>query len=164
MDQIPPLSEIETRMIGFLRQLRAAGETEIGEANSVAWLFAEDCVFFGRALQLRLPLSKENSSRAAALARSAKASELGAEVRAAAEEGGILYCTFYVPTSLCDAGDRGIEGLKLSVPPRAVPLRIAAGGLRWIFLRLLGKSSTKYKQIMSPSQVARVLSDDRPQA
>jgi len=157
VDPIPSLPEIERRLIEFLRRLAAEGSTRLGETSTAAWVFSEDCVFYARALQIRVPLAEENARIAAALTQSAAARRIGVEVRALGTIGESVYCTLYVPESLEDAGDHSIEGLKLAVPTEAVPLRLVTSALRWRFMLFAGKPATMLKVVMTPFHVARVL-------
>jgi hypothetical protein len=156
MDPIPSLPETERRLLEFLRRLAAEGTTEIGGASRAAWVFSEDCVFHARALQIRVPLPEENARVAASLVQSVAARRIGVEVRALGTVGETVYCTLYVPESLEDAGEHQIDGLKLAVPAKAVPLRLVTGGLQWRFVRFAGRPATMLKVVMTPLHVARV--------
>jgi hypothetical protein len=157
MDPFPSFPEIERRLIEFLRRLAAEGSTEIGGAQFAAWVFSENCVFNYRALQIRAPLPAENARLAARLTQSDAARNIGVEVRAFGTIGETVYCTLYVPDTLEDARDREINGLKLAVPARAVPLNLVESALRWHFMRFIGKPATMLKVIMTPMHIARVL-------
>jgi hypothetical protein len=162
MDTVPPLPEIERRLIDFLGRMAADGSTDISEAKSVAWVFSEDCAVHAWALQVRVPLPQGNAGLADALLKSAAARDLGVEVRAFGTDGGVVYCTLYVPSSPEDAREHQIAGLKLAVPAAAVPLKLVTGALRWGFVRFTGKPATLLKVVMTPLHIARVLAGTGP--
>jgi hypothetical protein len=157
MDPIPSFPEIERRLIEFLQRAVAGGSTEIGGARSAAWVFSEDCLFYGQALQIRVPLAEKNAGIAARLTQSDAARNIGVEVRALGTIGEIAYCTLYVPDTPKDAGDHLIEGLKLVVPTKVAPLRLVTSALRWRFMQFAGLSATRLEAVMTPMHVARVL-------
>jgi hypothetical protein len=161
MDEMPPLPEIERRLLEFLGRAVDAGTTEIGRAGAVAWIFSEDCVFHAGALWIRVPLPAGNARTAAALAGSAASREHGLEARAVGTVGERVYCTMYVPETVADAADHQIRGLKLAVPTKAARLRLATSAWRWRFARFAGLSAIRLDFVMTPLHVARVLAAGR---
>jgi hypothetical protein len=157
MDPVPSFPEIERRLIEFLRRAVAEGSTEVGEAQSAAWVFSEDCVFYDRALQIHVPLPEQNARVAERLTQSPAAQRIGVEVRVLGTVAGVAYCTLYVPESPADAGEHQIGGLKLAIPTQAAPLRPVTSGLRWRLARFAGLSATRLQAVMTPFHVARVL-------
>jgi hypothetical protein len=104
--------------------------------SKLAWVFAEDMAWIDGSLKVRSPLPAGNETAVRAAIESKAAQELGVELRAVARTAEMTLCGVVVPADNREAEELMINGLKLSVPERALEASEVTGWVKWRLARM----------------------------
>ncbi len=136
------------------RQLREFLESRSLSPN-VAWVFAEDIACVNNRLLVHFPLPAKNESAVRALVESAKAQELGVELKVMGRTAECTFCCAIAPADTDEAERMMINGLKLSLPERLPTTITVSGWAAWAWARIWHREPSPFGHLPLHEKNAR---------